>query len=67
MTDPINDERLVASQAFREDTGTTGLRPEGITEFIGQSGEKENLRIYIEAARQRGEALDHVLFRGPPG
>ncbi len=39
MTDPINDERLVASQAFREDTGTTGLRQEVLTEFIGQSVE----------------------------
>ena len=67
MTDPINDERMVASQASSEDAGATGLRPEGLAEFVGQSGEKENLRIYIEAARQRGEALDHVLFHGPPG
>ena len=67
MKDPINDERLVASQASSEDAGVTGLRPEGLAEFVGQSGEKENLRIYIEAARRRGEALDHVLFHGPPG
>jgi Holliday junction DNA helicase RuvB len=44
-----------------------GLRPQGLAEFVGQRAEKENLRIFIEAARQRGEALDHVLFHGPPG
>ncbi|MFP6708820.1 MAG: Holliday junction branch migration DNA helicase RuvB [Alphaproteobacteria bacterium] len=60
-------DRLVASQEAGEDGGAVGLRPEGLAEFVGQRAEKENLRIYIEAARQRGEALDHVLFHGPPG
>jgi Holliday junction DNA helicase RuvB len=44
-----------------------GLRPQNLDEYIGQSRIKENLRILIEAARARGEALDHVLFYGPPG
>src|SRR5579883_574717 len=43
------------------------LRPKGFTEFTGQPSIIENLRIFIQAARARGEALDHVLFTGPPG
>ncbi|MDP7546851.1 MAG: Holliday junction branch migration DNA helicase RuvB [Alphaproteobacteria bacterium] len=61
------EERLIAGQTAREDGADVGLRPQGLAEFVGQRAEKENLRIYIEAARQRGEALDHVLFHGPPG
>jgi Holliday junction DNA helicase RuvB len=60
-------ERLVAGQTAGEDGADVGLRPQGLAEFVGQRAEKENLRIYIQAARQRGEALDHVLFHGPPG
>ncbi|KKR95639.1 MAG: Holliday junction ATP-dependent DNA helicase RuvB, partial [Candidatus Uhrbacteria bacterium GW2011_GWF2_41_16] len=44
-----------------------GLRPETLAEYIGQDKIKENLYIFIEAARRRTEALDHVLFHGPPG
>ena len=43
------------------------LRPQGLSEFTGQSILKDNLAIAIEAARHRGEALDHCLFAGPPG
>src|SRR5450755_3013444 len=43
------------------------LRPKGFSEFTGQEGILANLRIFIAAARQRGDALDHVLFTGPPG
>ena len=43
------------------------LRPQILDEYIGQEKAKKNLKIYIEAAKQRGEALDHVLFFGPPG
>jgi Holliday junction DNA helicase RuvB len=50
-----------------EDTIDTHLRPQRLEEFIGQSKAKQNLRIFIEAAKARGEALDHVLFAGPPG
>lgn len=60
-------ERLVAGQTAHDDGADVGLRPQGLAEFVGQRAEMENLRIYIEAARQRGEALDHVLFHGPPG
>jgi len=44
-----------------------GLRPRSLDEFVGQTGLKENLRVFIAAARQRGEVLDHVLLHGPPG
>src|SRR5690606_26077932 len=43
------------------------LRPKGLSEFHGQQDIVENLRVFIQAARQRGEALDHVLLHGPPG
>ncbi len=43
------------------------LRPQYLDDYIGQKGVKENLKIFIEAARRRGEPLDHVLFYGPPG
>jgi Holliday junction DNA helicase RuvB len=43
------------------------LRPRSLDEFIGQEALKENLRIFVEAAKRRGEALDHMLLAGPPG
>src|SRR3546814_5734110 len=43
------------------------LRPKSLAEFVGQAAARENLRIFIEAAKARGDALDHVLFFGPPG
>ena len=43
------------------------LRPDALTEFIGQQSLRENLRIFVDAARARGEAMDHTLFYGPPG
>lgn len=50
-----------------EDALDTHLRPQKLDEFIGQTKQKSNLKVFIEAARSRGEALDHVLFAGPPG
>ena len=50
-----------------EDAGEASLRPQTLAEFIGQKASRENLRIFIQAARGRGEALDHVLLHGPPG
>jgi Holliday junction DNA helicase RuvB len=50
-----------------EDSAETSLRPQRLTEFIGQQQARSNLSVFIEAARARGEALDHVLFVGPPG
>ncbi len=50
-----------------EDALDTHLRPQNLNEFVGQSKQKQNLRVFIEAAKSRNEALDHVLFAGPPG
>jgi holliday junction DNA helicase RuvB len=59
--------RLVTSERREEDAGETSLRPQKLSEFIGQEQARRNLSIFIEAARGRNEALDHVLFVGPPG
>ena len=50
-----------------EDEGELSLRPQSLREYIGQDKAKNNLRVFIEAAKRRGEALDHVLLHGPPG
>ena len=61
-------KRVITTEVLEEDKRIEGsLRPQTLKEYIGQSKAKETLNIYIEAARQRGEALDHVLFYGPPG
>lgn len=59
--------RLVTSEEGVEDGFDTNLRPQTLDEFIGQRQARENLRVFIEAAKSRGDALDHVLFYGPPG
>ncbi len=60
--------RMIETNLTEEDVKVEGsLRPQKLDDYIGQSKVKENLKIYIEAARQRGDALDHVLFYGPPG
>ena len=51
----------------QEERLETSLRPQSLEEYIGQTKVKENMKIYIEAAKKRGEALDHCLFYGPPG
>lgn len=62
------ENRIVAPEYQSEDFDIeTSLRPRSLSDYIGQEKAKENLRIYIEAARNRGEALDHVLLYGPPG
>jgi holliday junction DNA helicase RuvB len=61
-------ERIVSAQAFDEDARIeASVRPTRLDEYIGQKRVKENIQIAIEAARSRGEALDHVLLYGPPG
>src|SRR5438132_471324 len=60
-------DRLIDCEARPEDQADTHLRPQFLDEFIGQSKIKANLRVFIQAAKARGEALDHVLFVGPPG
>jgi Holliday junction DNA helicase RuvB len=60
--------RMITTEAVEEDIRTEySLRPQTLNEYIGQEKAKGNLKIYIEAAKGRGEALDHVLFYGPPG
>ncbi|NSW90586.1 MAG: Holliday junction branch migration DNA helicase RuvB [Firmicutes bacterium] len=61
------EERLVAREAVLEDADEATLRPRRLSEYIGQTKVKENLSVFIEAAKQRKEALDHVLLYGPPG
>ena len=61
-------ERIVSAQPFDEDARIeASVRPKRLDEYIGQKRVKENIQIAIEAARSRGEALDHVLLYGPPG
>lgn len=60
-------EPLVTASLLHEDEGEYSLRPKTLNEYIGQKKAKENLSIFIAAAKMRGEALDHVLLHGPPG
>jgi Holliday junction DNA helicase RuvB len=63
-----HSERLIDSQELNEDAEIEfSLRPQNLSEYIGQDKVKENLSIYIEAAKKRNEPLDHVLLYGPPG
>ena len=64
----MDNERITsANMSPGELKQETGLRPQSLSEYIGQKNAKENLKVFIEAAKMRGEALDHVLFYGPPG
>ncbi|MDA5194909.1 Holliday junction branch migration DNA helicase RuvB [Govanella unica] len=62
----MSEDRLIAAKRQDEDADNS-IRPARLDDFIGQKQARENLRVFISAARQRGEALDHVLFYGPPG
>lgn len=62
------ENRVISTQIQEEDQKIeTSLRPQTLEDYIGQAKTKENLKVYIEAAKLRNEALDHVLFFGPPG
>ena len=62
------DERLLSARTLSaEDETERSLRPHRLDEYVGQENVKERLKVYIEAAKQRGDALDHVLLYGPPG
>lgn len=63
----MGEDRIVNSEFKRDDADEASLRPRTIKEYIGQSKVKENLLIFIEAAKRREESLDHVLLYGPPG
>src|ERR1700752_3943508 len=59
--------RLVSAERRDEDVAETSLRPQRLADFIGQQQARSNLSVFIQSAKSRGEALDHVLFVGPPG
>jgi len=62
------EKRVISTQIQEEDLKIEkSLRPQTLSDYIGQEKAKENLKVYIEAAKNRGESLDHVLFYGPPG
>lgn len=63
----IYEEPIVTKTFLEEDSGEVTLRPKTLNEYIGQEKAKENLSIFITAAKQRTEPLDHVLLHGPPG
>lgn len=64
----MNNRKVISTEVQEEDLIVeTSLRPQYLSDYIGQEKAKENLKVYIEAAKGRGEALDHVLLYGPPG
>ena len=67
FSEGVNDETITTAAALPEDNGEGSLRPRTINEYIGQKKAKENLSIFINAAKMRNEPLDHVLLHGPPG
>jgi Holliday junction DNA helicase RuvB len=63
----MEDERVITNHELAEDTFEENIRPDSIDEYIGQKEVKENLDVFIKAAKMRNESLDHVLLYGPPG
>lgn len=63
----MDNERVVTNRELSEDTFEESIRPDSIDEYIGQQDVKENIKVFIEAAKMRNETLDHVLLYGPPG
>ena len=62
------EKRVISTEVLTEERSVeSSLRPVKLAEYVGQDRIKDNLKVYIEAAKNRGEALDHVLFYGPPG
>ena len=61
------EESVFTKRELEEDAFESSIRPDSIDEYIGQSEVKENLKVFIEAAKLREETLDHVLLYGPPG
>ena len=66
-SDEVNDELITTTATLPEDSNEGSLRPKSISEYIGQEKAKDNLYIFIQSAKMRGESLDHVLLHGPPG
>ena len=69
MAKPSKHEegRITTAERTEDDTLESSLRPKTLSDFVGQQQARENLKVFIEAAKARGEALDHVMFSGPPG
>ena len=67
FSDEANDEIITTTASLPEDRNEGSLRPKTIREYIGQQKAKDNLYVFINAAKMRGESLDHVLLHGPPG
>ena len=67
---PVSEPRVIAAGAgegTRDLDDDAALRPRSFAEFVGQKKVADNLAVYVQAARKRGDALDHVLLSGPPG
>ena len=60
-------DRLISGAKRETDAYEASIRPRSLDDFVGQEQARANLRVFIEAAKARGDALDHVLFAGPPG
>ena len=67
FSDDSFEQVLTSTTILPEDAGEVSLRPRFLSEYVGQEKAKDNLKVFIEAAKQRGEPLDHVLLSGPPG
>ena len=63
----MDDDRVITNHELEEDTFEQNIRPDSIDEYIGQGEVKDNLSVFIKAAKMRDESLDHVLLYGPPG
>lgn len=63
----MSEDRLITPESFGEDVADAALRPQCLSDFVGQRQLCENLSVFVKAARKREESLDHVLFYGPPG
>ncbi len=63
----MSDDRITSGERQNDDAVEISLRPQSLDDFTGQKASRENLKIFIAAAKSRGEALDHVLLHGPPG
>ncbi|MGO9817038.1 MAG: Holliday junction branch migration DNA helicase RuvB [Acidocella sp.] len=63
----MSEDRITSGERLPDDVAEAALRPQTLDDFTGQQASRENLKIFIQAAKSRGEALDHVLLHGPPG
>ncbi len=63
----MEEDRLIQPDSLENDAPDAALRPKSLTNFIGQEAVRANLRVFVEAAKSRNEAMDHVLLHGPPG